>query len=122
VLGGEGNDLLLGGAGRDRLNGGAGNDLLNGGAGADVLTGGLGGDSFVFGNGDRVTDFSAGQGDRIVFDAALGLDLSDIAVTYGAGGATVTFGAQSMFLAGVTQPFDLGNHIAFDHVPAFDFI
>lgn len=122
VLGGEGNDLILGAAGRDRLNGGDGNDLLNGGAGRDVLIGGWGGDSFVFGNGDRVTDFSAGQGDRIVFDAALGLDLSDIAVTYDAAGATVRFGAQSMVLAGVTQPFDLGNHIAFDYVPEFDFI
>lgn len=122
VLGGEGNDLILGGAGRDRLEGGEGNDLLNGGAGADILIGGLGGDSFVFGNGDRVTDFSAGQGDRIVFDAALGLDLSDIAVSYDATGAVVRFGAQSMVLAGVTQPFDLGNHIAFDYVPEFDFI
>lgn len=122
VSGGEGNDLLLGGAGRDRLSGGEGDDLLNGGAGVDVLTGGFGGDTFVFGNGDRVTDFSAGQGDRIVFDAALGLDLSDIAVSYGTGGATVTFGAQSMVLTGVTQPFDLGNHIAFDYVPEFDFI
>ena len=122
VLGGEGNDLILGGAGRDRLNGGVGDDLLNGGAGADVLIGGLGGDTFVFGNGDRVTDFSAGQGDRIVFDAALGLDLSDITVTYDAAGATVRFGAQSMVLAGVIQSFDLGNHIAFDYVREFDFI
>ncbi len=72
--------------------------------------------------GDRVTDSSAGQGDRIVFDRVLGLDLFDIAVTCDAAGATVQFGAQSMVLAGVTQPFDLGNHIAVDCVPEFDFI
>lgn len=122
LIGGVGNDLMLGQAGADRLFGGAGNDLMNGGGGRDVMTGGFGGDDFVFGNGDRVTDFSAGQGDRIVFAASLGLNLADIAVRYDATGATVSYGAQSMRLDGVTQPFDLGNHIAFDHVPGFDFI
>lgn len=140
VSGGNGNDVMLGGGGRDRLNGdngndnmlgeagndrlsgGAGNDLLDGGAGRDVLTGGAGGDTFVFGAGDRVTDFNAGQGDMVVFDAALDLSLSDIAVTYSAAGATVNYDGATMLLSGVTTPFDLGNHIQFDYVASTDFI
>lgn len=121
MWGGQGNDLMLGGLGADSLDGGAGDDQLNGGAGRDVLTGGVGGDTFVFGNGDRVTDFDAGQGDRVVFEARLGLDLVDIAVVFDDLGATISWRAQSMRLDGAT-PFDLGNHIAFDHVQGFDFI
>jgi Ca2+-binding RTX toxin-like protein len=122
LIGDDGNDLIWGSGGADRMFGGLGNDLLDGGAGRDVLTGGLGGDTFVFGNGDRVTDFSAAQGDEIVFAAARGLDLSRISVAYDATGATISVGAQSMRLIGVTQPFDLGNHIKFDYQPNFDFI
>jgi Ca2+-binding RTX toxin-like protein len=122
LSGDRGNDLLWGAAGADRLTGGEGDDLLDGGAARDTMTGGLGGDTFVFGNGDRVTDFNAGQGDQIAFNAALGLDLADVAVRYDATGATVAFGAQTLRLDGVTQPFDLGNHISFDYVPVFDFI
>lgn len=122
LSGDAGNDRLLGGSGADRLLGDAGDDLLDGGAGADVLIGGAGGDTFVFGSGDRATDFSAGQGDRVVFNAALGLSLSDIAVTYGTAGATVSWNGQSMVLSGVTAPFDLGNHIEFDYVPSLDFL
>jgi Ca2+-binding RTX toxin-like protein len=121
LSGAMGNDLLLGGAGADRLDGGDGNDQLNGGVGRDQLTGGMGGDTFVFGNGDRATDFNAGQGDQLVFDASLGLDLSMISVVFDATGATVSAGARSMRLDGAT-PFDLGNHIAFDHVQGFDFL
>lgn len=120
--GDAGDDRLLGNAGADQLFGGQGNDLLDGGAGRDVLNGGAGGDTFVFGNGDRVTDFSAAQGDEIVFAATLGLDLADIAVVYGVTGATISYGTQTMRLDGVTQPFDLGNHVKFDYQPSFDFL
>lgn len=120
--GGNGNDKLLGGIGNDRVTDGAGNDLLDGGAGNDILTGGAGGDTFVFGAGDRVTDFSAALGDMVTFDAALGLSLDDIAVTYGAAGATISSGGATMLLSGVTTPFDLGNHIEFDYVANTDFI
>jgi Ca2+-binding RTX toxin-like protein len=122
LSGAAGNDRLLGGAGKDRMSGGAGDDLLDGGSSADSLSGGLGGDTFVFGAGDRVLDFNAGQGDEIVFDAALGLGLADIVVTYDATGATVALGTQTMRLDGVTQPFDLGNHIKFDYQPSMDFL
>lgn len=122
VRGGDGNDLMLGGAGADRLFGDMGNDLLDGGAGRDRLTGGAGGDTFVFGNGDTVLDFNASEGDQIAFNAALGLDLADITVTIGTTATTVSYAGQTMVLQGVTQPFDLGNAIVFDHVPSFDFI
>ncbi|MCH4891665.1 hypothetical protein GO308_00905 [Sphingomonas sp. SFZ2018-12] len=60
-----GDDALLGGAGNDTLSGGDGNDRLDGGAGVDRLAGGAGNDIFVFrpgeANGDRVTDFAAGD-------------------------------------------------------------
>lgn len=122
LRGGDGDDRLLGGTGADRLFGDAGNDLLDGGAARDRLTGGAGGDSFVFGNGDTVADFNAAQGDQIAFDAALGLDLSDITVTVGATATTIAWGTQTMTLTGVTQPFDLGNAIDFGYVPSFDFL
>jgi Ca2+-binding RTX toxin-like protein len=122
LSGGAGNDRILGGGGADRGWGGEGDDLFDGGAGRDVFTGGFGGDSFVFGAGDRVTDFNAGQGDQIVFAEALGLDLADIRVTRDATGTTIAFGTQTMRLDGVTQPFDLGNHIKFDYVPSMDFL
>ena len=122
MRGGLGNDRMLGRAGNDRMFGDAGGDLLDGGAGRDVLTGGAGGDAFVFGNGDRVTDFNASAGDQIFFAEMLGLTLDDVRVTYDAAGATVAFGAQTMRLDGVTQPFDLGNAIKFDYQPTFDFL
>lgn len=122
MRGGEGNERMLGGAGADRLFGDAGDDVLDGGLGRDILTGGLGGDTFVFGAGDTVRDFNAAQGDQIAFNAALGLDLADIRVATGATGTTITYAGQTMTLAGVTQPFDLGNAIVFDYVPSFDFV
>jgi parallel beta-helix repeat protein len=69
--GGAGADTLLGAVGSDTLAGGDGNDRLDGGAGSDVLSGGAGADSFAFrpgdlGSADRITDFSSGEGDRIL--------------------------------------------------------
>jgi len=123
LRGGDGDDRMLGGAGADRLFGDAGNDLLDGGAGRDLLTGGAGGDLFVFGNLDRVLDFNAAEGDQIAFNGALGLDLADITVTVGATDTTITWGKQTMTLAGVNQPFDLGNAFDFGYDPtSFDFL
>ncbi len=61
-LNGTGNTLA------NNLSGNAGNNRLDGGKGHDTLTGGLGADTFVFGlssGADTVTDFSAGQNDKI---------------------------------------------------------
>ena len=72
ISGGTGNDTLSGSAGDDRLSGGAGRDQLAGGTGQDRLTGNADADSFLFaealrgGNADHITDFSRGEGDRIL--------------------------------------------------------
>ncbi|MBF0627757.1 MAG: VCBS repeat-containing protein [Magnetococcales bacterium] len=71
LQGGAGMDRLLGGRGDDQLIGGAGNDRLSGNAGRDRLTGGDGADFFRFiapaEGGDILSDFSADQGDKLVF-------------------------------------------------------
>jgi Ca2+-binding RTX toxin-like protein len=68
-------NTLRGGGGNDVLSGGSGDDWLYGDAGLDQLTGGLGADRFVLGgpsgaSKDRVADFNAAQGDKLVFSGA----------------------------------------------------
>ncbi len=74
LAGGAGADTLGGGAGPDRIDGGTGNDFLNGGWGHDTLEGGDGADRFYHaghpGHGsDWVLDFTATEGDLLVFGA-----------------------------------------------------
>lgn len=70
ITGFAGDDILVGGAGRDRLLGGDGNDRIDGGAGPDRMSGNQGADTFLlrFGeiDGDRISDFSSLEGDRLV--------------------------------------------------------
>lgn len=79
------NDTLTGSAGSDHLFGGAGDDFLNGGWGHDRLTGGAGADRFYHagvpdhGN-DWITDYSAAEGDVLVFGGAASAD--DFLVQY----------------------------------------
>jgi serralysin len=78
LKGGDGSDAINGGDGGDRLQGDAGDDTLDGGTGADTYEGGSGADRFVirniaqgaYGGVDSILDFSAAQGDKIVFAAA----------------------------------------------------
>jgi hypothetical protein len=76
LLGEGGDDTLTGQEGDDVLMGGDGADSLDGGTGLDRLTGGLGADQFRFGAAplslaaDRIYDFSAIEGDRIVISLA----------------------------------------------------
>ncbi|WP_374577306.1 hypothetical protein [Phenylobacterium sp. J367] len=66
--GGAGADLIRGGQGSDQLWGQAGNDWLSGDRGDDTLSGGAGADifhTFAEAGIDRVTDFSAAEGDRV---------------------------------------------------------
>lgn len=73
IQGGDGTDNLKGGDGNDSLSGGGLADQLTGGAGDDTLTGGGGGDVFLFvaltdavpAGTETITDFNAGQGDKI---------------------------------------------------------
>ncbi len=84
LFGGSANDYLVGDAfanqirgeaGNDQVRGGSGNDVLRGGAGNDLYMGGADADRFVFDTafdaGDRIIDFSAAEGDRILLDDAL---------------------------------------------------
>ncbi len=74
LYGQGGNDFLFGENGNDILIGGTGDDQLTGGKGNDILTGGAGTDTFIWRAGDigndTITDFKAGEGDRI--------DISDL--------------------------------------------
>lgn len=72
--GGDGNDLLRAGPGEDVLFGGEGDDILTGAGEHDELTGGGGADRFVFRSGsgrDRIADFNAAEGDRIVISEGM---------------------------------------------------
>ncbi|MGL4321149.1 MAG: calcium-binding protein [Paracoccaceae bacterium] len=122
LTGGAGNDRMLGGQGRDQMFGGQGNDLLDGGAHADLLTGGFGGDSFVFGAGDRVTDFNGLEGDQIVFNAARGVTEADLTISTTAAGTVVSYAGVAMTLNGYFGPLEAGNQIMFDYVPSQDFL
>lgn len=74
LAGGDGADTLDGAAGADSIAGGDGSDSLLGGIGADTLAGGAGADIFALAPldtglglaGDRITDFSKIEGDRIL--------------------------------------------------------
>jgi RTX toxins and related Ca2+-binding proteins len=89
--GSTGNDLISGNGGVDKLLGGAGNDSLNGGAGNDTLTGGIGVDKFIYNTNaafttaavgvDIITDFTIGQGDKIVLDKTTFPKISSVAGT-----------------------------------------
>ncbi|WP_272911508.1 calcium-binding protein [Loktanella sp. M215] len=70
IFGACGDDELYGARGNDIIFGGAGADYLSGNWGSDVLTGGAGADIFAFDgdfDDDIVTDFSAADGDTLVF-------------------------------------------------------
>ncbi|CUJ88738.1 Hemolysin, chromosomal [Shimia thalassica] len=73
--GNDGDDLLRGGYGNDTLRGGDGDDFLFGGLGRDSVTGGAGADFFFVSDepGDtlRIRDYSAAEGDAVVFDGTL---------------------------------------------------
>ena len=71
ALGGDGGDIVRGGQNDDIVVGGAGDDYVSGDRGSDTVTGGAGADRFhTFGEAgvDRVTDFNASEGDRVMLD------------------------------------------------------
>ena len=128
LAGGAGDDALQGLAGADTLVGGDGADTLLGGGGADLLTGGAGADAFILqGSGglgssldatDRITDFDAAGGDRLVLRGeAIGTALLPLATgSFGLSGATalpVGFGgalaARAAPAAGMALPDATGG-------------
>ncbi|WP_371158183.1 calcium-binding protein [Jannaschia sp. 2305UL9-9] len=79
VIGGTGNDTLTGSAFGDEIYGGDGMDFVNGGFGSDRVNGGAGADSFfhlgIADHGsDWIQDYSAAQGDVLVFGGAATAD------------------------------------------------
>ena len=104
VEGGAGNDILWGNVGADQLLGGEGNDILFGGAGANTLTGGAGADIFQYAKGgsahDSIGDFQMGS-DKIELYGAISTD--EVAVALNGDHVTLTWGAQTMDLVGITS-------------------
>ena len=120
VYGNIGNDTLYGDDGADTIRGGQDNDLIFGGAGDDwifgdrgddTITGGAGADRFYIFAGagvDRVTDFNAAEGDRVIIDGNLPYSISFVN-----GDAYISVGASDMMiLSGVSSPTALGNWLA----------
>jgi Ca2+-binding RTX toxin-like protein len=79
LLGLDGDDTLFGSRGRDTLDGGNDNDALNLDGTGDFLIGGAGADSFRINLqvapsiADTIADFSAEQGDLLVFGLSAGI-------------------------------------------------
>lgn len=96
ISGGIGNDAIFAGQNDDTVDGGAGDDFIAGNRGNDVLTGGSGADTFFFGaqdqGADAVTDFSAGEGDRLSFAGSYSTAASgsDLLITHGGGTVTLS--------------------------------
>lgn len=96
VRGGQGDDSISAGGGADLIWGDRGNDTISGGAGADAF-------HFFAGAGlDRVLDFNAAEGDRVILDGAPAYTLrqsgADTIVDLGAGDQLVLVGVSQASL------------------------
>lgn len=126
LVGNDGKNTLSGMGGRDILSGGAGADTLVGGGGTDNLSGGKGADVFDF-NGpgeigvnnarDVITDFNAGDGDKI---DVVGVDANNTA----AGNQAFSFIGSKGFSAPGQLRFDAAAHVLhgntdYDNAPEF---
>jgi Ca2+-binding RTX toxin-like protein len=96
IHGQAGDDVVTGSAFADLIFGGAGSDFLNGGFGHDRVNGGAGADRFYHlgirdHGSDWIQDYSAAEGDRLVFGAAAarGQFQVNLTETAGAGAAGV---------------------------------
>jgi len=97
VIGGTGNDVLTGGALGDVLFGSDGDDFINGGFGFDRVNGGNGADDFFHlgirdHGSDWIQDYSAAQGDVLVFGNAAATRAQfqiNVATTPSAGDASI---------------------------------
>ncbi|MBS0333849.1 MAG: hypothetical protein JSS35_13865, partial [Proteobacteria bacterium] len=101
IDGGQGADTLHGGQGDDVLTGGDGDDILSGDRGNNTLSGGAGADTFVAPSGggmDRVLDFNAAEGDRVLVGSgqhyAVTQQGSDVVIDLGADSKVVLANVQ----------------------------
>ncbi|MBL8555073.1 MAG: matrixin family metalloprotease [Phenylobacterium sp.] len=96
----DGADTVRGGQGNDTLSGGAGNDFVSGDRGDDTMIGGAGADLFhssADAGIDRVLDFNAGQGDRVLLDPGTTFQVMQIGgdtVIQMSGGQVILVGVQ----------------------------
>jgi Ca2+-binding RTX toxin-like protein len=114
IRGNGGDDTINGGGGRDRIDGGAGNDTLAGGTDNDSIFGGEGVDTFVFSSGDgsdRINDFDAAGGERIVINVEGVNNLEDLLATVdeGRAGTVFEFGGDDSLQLLNTEPSDLSE-------------
>ncbi|HEX5376955.1 MAG TPA: calcium-binding protein [Phenylobacterium sp.] len=100
-IGGDGDDWVRGGQDNDTLSGGNGNDWMSGDRGSDTISGGAGADIFhTFADAgiDRVIDFSAAEGDRVLLDPGTAYTVSQVAgdtvVDMGGGAQLILVGVQ----------------------------
>lgn len=113
LWGDAGHDTLYGGGADDVLYGGDGNDKLWGDGGSDRLAGGSGADAFSFKDAwghDVIEDFELGV-DTFDFTRVTGLDdAGQITITETIDGTLLTFGANSVLLAGVVAVPNLSDY------------
>ncbi|WP_395673715.1 calcium-binding protein [Phenylobacterium sp.] len=97
--GGAGIDWVRGGQQDDVLDGGLGDDWLSGDRDNDTVTGGAGADTFNFfaeAGVDRVTDFSAADGDKVRLEPGSTYSAAQVGAD-----TVITVGAAQMTLVGV---------------------
>lgn len=95
-----GADTLRGGQGDDSISGDGGNDLIWGDRGNDTISGGAGADTFVIFSGggiDKILDFNAAQGDRVVVENGSAYTVKQV----GADAVVDLGGGDQMILVGV---------------------
>jgi hypothetical protein len=104
--GGDGVDQVRGGQGDDVVTGGAGDDFVSGDRGSDTIAGGTGADRFhTWGDAglDRVLDFNATEGDRVMLDPGTIYTVAqagaDTVISMTGGGQMVLVGVQLSSLA-----------------------
>jgi len=104
--GGDGADQVRGGQGDDSITGGAGDDFVSGDRGNDTVAGGAGADRLhTWGDAglDRVLDFNAAEGDRVMLDPGTTYTLAqtgaDTVISMTGGAQMVLVGVQLSSLA-----------------------
>jgi Ca2+-binding RTX toxin-like protein len=107
LVGGDGADVIRGGKDDDVITAGAGSDFVSGDRGNDTVTGGAGADifhTFAGAGTDRVTDFSAAEGDRVAVLSGTTYTVSqagaDVVIDLGAGDRMILVGVQQSSLTG----------------------
>lgn len=111
-LDGTGNEVgnvITGNSGNNRLDGVEGPDTIIGGAGDDTIIGGVGDDSLTGGTGADQFDFASGDGDDVISDFEIGVDLLPTGWVEGtaAGVSSTVIGGSTVFTHGINDTVTL---------------